>query len=241
MRKTLTFLVPVVMALAFSGCGSSDDPVEPTKASVNANTRTLSPGQTFQVLGQVTPVGAYVECRSGNEAVATVDANGLATAHTTGTAVISFYDAAGYALSTCNLTVSVPVTELPLWLLDEDYEPLLGGTEIPNGSTIEVPTSGAGTYLILWTEPGPRAALNRTLSFTTNDTSRINVIEVENPGVYSGVTYWDGGGHFVVLPNYGEATVTLRTTNAHPQSIAKTIRIRSVPPSARPEATVVDE
>ena len=93
-------------------------PVAVTAVSVEPSAVALDPGETTTLTATVTPSAAAdksVSWSSGNEAVATVDGNGVVTAIKPGEAVITATTTDGSFTSSCTVTVnSIPVTGVTL-------------------------------------------------------------------------------------------------------------------------------
>ena len=82
MKKLLVFLSLLVMVCFATGCVTTNPAVEGITISSEQNVRTIKVNQTLQLTAKVFPDGAEqsVTWASNNEAIATVDANGLVTA-----------------------------------------------------------------------------------------------------------------------------------------------------------------
>lgn len=93
-------------------------PVAVTAVSVEPSAVALDPGETTTLTATVTPSAAAdksVTWSSGNEAVATVDGNGVVTAIKPGEAVITATTTDGSFTSSCTVTVNaIPVTGVTL-------------------------------------------------------------------------------------------------------------------------------
>lgn len=92
-RRTL-FVLSVLIALVAAGCTGGAGPVSPavTAVEIGGGNRTIGVGDTIQLTATVTAAGGASEAltwSSGNDAVATVGANGLVTAIAAGTATIT--------------------------------------------------------------------------------------------------------------------------------------------------------
>ncbi|MCX6309446.1 MAG: Ig-like domain-containing protein, partial [Bacteroidia bacterium] len=135
--------------------------VNPTAASVNI-------GDTKQLVALISPLGASnksVSWSSDNEAVATVDANGLVKAIAKGTASISATSLDGNFKASANISVAIPVTGI-------SFSQSSGMVSI-------------GTPYQLTTIFAPVNATNTAVTFTTNKSS---VATVSSTGVVSGVS-----------------------------------------------------
>jgi sialate O-acetylesterase len=135
--------------------------INPTSASINTN-------DTKQFSAIVSPLGASnktVVWSSDNEAVATVDANGLVKAITKGTATISATTQDGNFKATANISVAIPV----------------------NGISFSQSTGMVliGTPLQLSPVFTPSNATNTSVSYSSNKPS---VATVSSTGVVSGVS-----------------------------------------------------
>lgn len=87
----------------------STSEAQKTAVTVSPKTASLTVGQTLQLDKKITPAedaGKKVSWSSGSDAVATVDANGLVTAKSEGTAVITVKVADSDASDTCTVTVT---------------------------------------------------------------------------------------------------------------------------------------
>jgi hypothetical protein len=84
-----------------------------TGVSLNESSKTLNTGETFQLIATVMPSNATnkaVSWTSDKTDVATVDASGLVTAKSTGTATITVTTQEGNKTATCAITVVTPGT-----------------------------------------------------------------------------------------------------------------------------------
>ncbi|MDR1222621.1 MAG: Ig-like domain-containing protein [Tannerella sp.] len=97
-NKTATCIVDVTAAT-----------VAVTGVSLDVSTRSLTTGQTFQLTATVSPANATnqaVTWSSSNSTVAEVDASGLVTAGSAGTATITVKTVDGNRMATCTVTVT---------------------------------------------------------------------------------------------------------------------------------------
>ena len=143
-------------AIAVTGVSLS-----PTSASINT-------GETKQFSAVVTPLGASnktVVWSSDNEAVATVDANGLVKAIAKGTATISATTQDGSFKASANISVAIPLT---------------GVSFSQNSGMVQI-----GTPIQLATVFAPVNATNTAVTFSSNKPS---VATVSSTGIVSGVS-----------------------------------------------------
>ncbi len=137
-----------------------------TGVSLNANTLTLTIGETNQLTATVNPTNASnknVTWSSSNTSVATVN-NGLVTAVAAGNATITVTTEDGSRTATCEVTVNAPVLVSSVTVS--------GGTEVSIGSTLQLSAS------VL-----PVDAANKTLTWSSSDT---NLATVDQNGLVTG-------------------------------------------------------
>lgn len=153
-----------------------------TGISLNATDKSLYINQTFQLNATVTPAGASnktVSWTSSNNAVATVNSNGLVTALTAGTATITATTTDGSNLSaSCNVTVSIiPVTSVSLNKtsltldIDENYQ--LTASVYPNNATYKTLTWRSSNNAVATVSSDglitPQSPGEATITATTTD------------------------------------------------------------------------
>jgi len=112
---------------------------------------------TAQLIATVTPIDAYnknITWSSGNDRIAKVDANGLVTPVSSGTAVITVTTEDGAFTDSCTVTVGSPVTGITL---DKSSIMIRAGD---NGSTLQaaVAPSSAANKKVIWTSKNPNVA-----------------------------------------------------------------------------------
>jgi uncharacterized protein YjdB len=127
-----------------------------TSVSLNYSSLTLSVGNTATLVATIVPGNATnqsVTWASSNTSVATVDANGVVTAHAAGSATITVTTVDGSHTATCTITVPAPVTvtslttageaapapfRTPGWVVSEHLGTLAVTAHYSNGSTADV-------------------------------------------------------------------------------------------------------
>ena len=127
-----------------------------TSVSLNYSSLTLSVGNTATLVATIVPGNATnqsVTWASSNTSVATVDANGVVTAHAAGSATITVTTVDGSHTATCTITVPTPVTvtslttageaasapfRTPGWVVSEHLGTLVVTAHYSNGSTADV-------------------------------------------------------------------------------------------------------
>ena len=124
LRYTAVFVTAVLFTTNFWSCSKNEDPeptppaVTVTGVSLNKTTLTLNIGASETLTATVAPADAAnkkVTWMSGNEAVATVDANGKVTGVKAGEATITVTTEDGGKTASCRVTVSdVKVTGITL-------------------------------------------------------------------------------------------------------------------------------
>jgi uncharacterized protein YjdB len=131
-------------------------PISVTSVSLNHSSLTLSVGNTATLVATIVPGNATnqsVTWASSNTSVATVDANGVVTAHAAGSATITVTTVDGSHTATCTITVPTPVTvtslttageaasapfRTPGWVVSEHLGTLVVTAHYSNGSTADV-------------------------------------------------------------------------------------------------------
>ena len=180
-----------------------------TKLTLNKNSKSLTVGNTFTLKTTVSPSNATdktLTYSSSNKAVATVDKNGKITAKKAGTAVITVKSSNGKK-ATCKVTVSPKPTPTPTPkptatpkpvtkpVTTVTPKPTVTSTPTPTPTTAvkevavekitvnATTTLAAGEKKTLSVTIAPSNATNKTLTYTSSDTS---VVTVKN-GVITGV------------------------------------------------------
>ena len=126
-----------------------------TGVKINSTAKTLEVGKTFQLKAWPQPVTAInknVTWSSSNPEVATVDDNGLVTALTVGTSVITVKTEDGGRTASCTITVSAVA---------------VNGVKI--NTTEKTITAGSTFQLAAWAQPAN--ASNKAVTWTSSDTS----------------------------------------------------------------------
>ncbi|MCH5201595.1 MAG: Ig domain-containing protein [Oscillospiraceae bacterium] len=138
--------------------------VDAESVTLNINAATVKAGATFTLTATVAPEltsDKTVTFTSDNEAVATVDANGVVTAVGPGKATITA--TCGSATATCVVTVKQPVSKIKI----------SGPTSVKNGKTVTLKATVT-----------PADADNKTVTWST---SNKNIAKVSANGVVTGV------------------------------------------------------
>ena len=151
LRYTALFVTAVLFTTNFWSCSKNEDPeptppaVTVTGVSLNKTTLTLNIGASETLTATVAPADAAnkkVTWMSGNEAVATVDANGKVTGVKAGEATITVTTEEGGKTATCKVTVeaaTIAVTGVTLnkteLTLEVDDSETLTATVAPDDAT----------------------------------------------------------------------------------------------------------
>ncbi|WP_164849937.1 Ig-like domain-containing protein [Mucilaginibacter limnophilus] len=165
-------------------------PVSVTGVTLNYATATLSVGMTQQLAATIAPANATdkkVTWRSDNEAVATVNANGLVTAISTGSATIMVTTANGAKTATSLITVTPAVNVADVVISPRDFELIRGNTQ---QMTIAIT---------------PNNATNKAVSYTTGNAA---VATVSASGLVTAV----GNGTTTITVTTADGAKTATTT-----------------------------
>ena len=141
--------------------------VRVSSVKINTTSRTIPPGQTFQLKAWPQPTNAEdrsVTWESSNPEVASVDDAGLVTANQAGTAVVTATTADGGYTAECTITVSVPVTSVKINTATRTIAP---------GKTFQ---------LAAW--PQPTNATNKNVTWSSSNTA---VATVDSTGLVKAV------------------------------------------------------
>lgn len=176
---------------------SPSNPVLATSISLNNTSAELNTGETLQLTATVLPSNATnktVTWTTSNSSVATVSSNGLVTAKAVGNATITARTIDGSNLSaSCSVTVkqsSVLATSISL-----------------NKTSAEV---SMGETLLLTATVLPNDATNRTVTWTTSDSS-IATVSING---------------LVTAKAPGTATITARTTDSSDLSASCSVTVK---------------
>ena len=158
--------------------GEENIPV--SSIDLNKTTITLVVGETEQLTATVTPTNATnknVAWSSSNTSVTTVDATGLVTAVSAGTAIITVTTQDGNYTATCEVMVTQPVTGISLsksavTLTVESTEQLIATIEPSNATNKTVTWSSNNTTIALVSSTGivtAKDAGTATITVTTQE------------------------------------------------------------------------
>ena len=172
-----------------------------TGVTVSPATKVIAAGATYTLTATVAPANATnqtVIWSSSNTSYVTVDsATGVVTGVANGTSRVTATTADGGKTAYCDVTVGVPVT---------------GVTVAPSTATI-----GVGGTVALIETVAPSTATNKTVTWSSSDTS---VATVSSTGVVTGV-------------GAGTATITVTTADGG-KTATSTITVVSVPQPVTP-------
>ena len=199
LRYTALFVTAVLFTTNFWSCSKNEDPeptppaVTVTGVSLNKTTLTLNIGASETLTATVAPVDAAnkkVTWMSGNEAVATVDANGKVTGVKAGEATITVTTEDGGKTASCKVTVKdavVAVTGVTL-----------------NKSDLSLETGASET---LTATVAPADATNKKVTWKSSDAA---VATVDANGKVTGVKA--GEATITVTTEDGGKTASCRVT-----------------------------
>ena len=191
LRYTALFVTAVLFTTNFWSCSKNEDPeptppaVTVTGVSLNKTTLTLNIGASETLTATVAPADAAnkkVTWMSGNEAVATVDANGKVTGVKAGEATITVTTEEGGKTATCKVTVSdkeIKVTGVKLNKSETSL--LVGGNET---LTATVLPEDATNQNVTWKSDKPEIA-------TVDANGKVTAVKVGEATIT--VTTEDGG------------------------------------------------
>ena len=151
-----------------ANCTVTVTPINVTGVSLNQTTLSMSKGDTFTLVGTVSPTNATnqnVSWSSDNTAVATVDENGLVTAVGGGSTYIRVTTEDGSKTASCKVTVNVPVIGITL-----------------NKATTRIPINGTETLIATVL---PEDATDKMVYWTTGLST---IVEVDSNGKVTGVS-----------------------------------------------------
>ncbi len=137
--------------------------IDVTGLSLNVSQHSVEKGTTYQLTVTVSPNNATTKniiWSSNNNAIATVDANGLVTAVSAGTAIITAMTEDGGFTATCSITVTKPVVYVAEISLSHTSASLTRGEKLALIATI-----------------APSNANNKTLSWSSDDETVATVDE----------------------------------------------------------------
>lgn len=155
----------------------SAPPVNATGVKINATSKTIKTGSTFQLTATMIPAKASdknVTWESSNTSIATVDANGLVTAVATGTAAITLTTEDGGYTASCNITVNSTGSGT-------------GGTAAVTGVTLSESskTIKVGSSATLSATVTPSNAANKDVSWSSSNTA---IATVDSNGKVTAIT-----------------------------------------------------
>lgn len=207
MKRTLFFLASMLIAASsfvMTACNPDDDGVKVASISITSatnNEMSVVKGQTANVTVSVLPTDAdnkAVTYKSSDDAIFTVNADGVITAVAVGQATLTVTAKDGSKKSaTCTVNVlsdAILITGITLASTEESILP---------GATFDV-TEG----IVI----APANATNQTLEFTSSDTE---VATVSSAGVVTGIAD-------------GEATITVKATDGSEVEATCEISVSSI-------------
>ena len=166
-----------------AGCKITVNPVSVTGVKLNTTARTITAGKTFQLAAWPQPSTATnktVTWTSSNTSVATVSSTGLVKAVKEGTATITVKTVDGGYTATCRITVKAAIVAV---------------TGVKINTTAKTMNAGTTFQLAAW--PQPSTATNKTVTWTSSNTS---VATVSSTGLVKAV-------------KKGTATITVKTSD----------------------------
>ena len=199
LRYTALFVTAVLFTTNFWSCSKNEDPeptppaVTVTGVSLNKTTLTLNIGASETLTATVAPADAAnkkVTWMSGNEAVATVDANGKVTGVKAGEATITVTTEDGGKTATCKVTVSDKEVKVTGVKLNKTATSLLVGDNETLVATIL-----------------PENATNKKVTWKSSDTA---IATVDAAGKVTGVKA--GEATITVTTDDGGKTATCKVT-----------------------------
>lgn len=209
--KSKFLLLPVILAGLLTSCGDNPNPqgeVKVESVSLNASSKELPVGQTFQLTPTITPGNATnkeVTWSTSSSSIATV-ADGLVTAVNEGVATITVKTKDQEKTATCNFTITKAVEIIHVESVALDITTLT--LAVDQSATINATVA-------------PSNATDKSVSWKSSDTSVATV----NNGKITGVSA--GNATITVTTNDGKKTATCTVTVENEKTISTIAEVRN--------------
>ena len=184
-----------------------------TGVSLNTNSLTLNTGETANLTATISPSNATnqgVIWSSSNNSVAAVS-NGVVTAVSGGSAIITATTSEGGFSASCAVQVNNVMRDISAWAMPANAGVITGSGSFPQGSTHTVTAAAnAGYTFVNWLENGAVVSTNASYTFTITGNRTLVAVFVETDIDLSDIEV-DSETGITIIPDSVSALVVWNT------------------------------